>query len=219
MDNVTVYFCNFRREFINILSESSKEGTEKITIVGCIAWLSDPEILEALSYYCVQVFFLVNDEDFNCWGNGKTHLLYDKLPWCYKSVSELFGHLNDVYLPLTVKSSFAPVRCIKKNGAGNHLMHNKYVVILSQKKEDKALTCVSTWLGSVNFTKNSSNNLESATYIEDERVAKSVFDDFSNLFILSSPLSVCNYNDVGGSEGNKESFEYCDVKGRYIFKG
>lgn len=227
VDALTVFFCDFRKEFLDILYKLSKDGKRKLTVVGCVAWLSDPAIVEGLVRFCGNVFILVNNENFSVWGNGKTHLLYDQFPWCLQSMSELFSHLDDVYKPLTACGSFAPVRCIQNDGTGHHLMHNKYVVFLLEDEKTKSLQCDSVWLGSVNFTKNSSNNLETATYIEDSRVATAVFHDFSNLFVISTPLTVSQsttWNNWSSEKSNtllgrEDKFTFCDEKKRYVYKG
>lgn len=212
VNSVTVYFCDFRENFIALMNNLSHGGKRKLTVVGCVAWFSDPQIVECLAACCQSIFFLVNDEDFSVWGNGKTPLLYDQLPWSEVPINTLFQHLNDVFAPLT--GQYAPVRCVKSgDGArGRFLMHNKYVIFL-QTDSHGLLQCTGVWLGSVNFTKNASNNLESAFYVEDERVATSVFHDFSNLFSISSPITTTTTSRVSGK------FTYCKEKQRWIYEG
>lgn len=200
VDVMTVFFCDFRESFVQLLHTESSGGMKKMTVVGCVAWFSDPVIVQALQRYCENVFILVNDEDFQTWGNGNTLSLYNQLPQSKESIKNLFGHLNDVFSPLS--GFYKPVRCIT-HGQG-HIMHNKYMVFMKRDEENQ-WQCDSVWMGSVNFTKNSSNNMESAMYIEDRRVAEAVFHDFANLFSLSSPIS--------------RPVEYDSRKGRTVYKG
>ena len=223
VEAVSVFFCDFRESFFNILKSLSRGGERRLTVVGCVAWLSDPQVIDELAKYCENVFLIVNDEDFSSWGNGKTHLLYDRLPWCKRSLCKLFSHLSDSYIPMKGEGTFAPVRTIEKT-YDSHLMHNKYVIFMLRSEQTGLLQCESVWMGSVNFTKNSLNNLESSVYMEDGRVAKAFFNDFTNLFLLSRPLMIrmhtdSVHEDMMDNKRKRDEFEYCTIKKRHVYKG
>ena len=216
--NMSVFFCDFHSYFANVLQKNFQKYDD-LTVVGCMAWLSDPFLINCLKKYAQNVFILVNDENFSNWGSGKTHLLYDILPWCVVPLSQLFGHLNDVFLDLDC--NYAPVRCIPqyRNKLTNNrkefaqssrfvksssFMHSKYLIMMGRKKivnndfvgknqlnsVNKKIDYIGVWMGSVNFTRNSKNNIETAIYVEDRNLAEIYFTDFSNLFVISTPIHV-----------------------------
>lgn len=104
------------------------------TVVGCVAWLSHPLILEALKK-CRRVLIVVNREDYTVWGNGKCLQYYKQLPDFDQPISVAFEHLNTILNTLEPgrkagKSSFASIRAY---GATNSLEHNKWLIFFESR--------------------------------------------------------------------------------------
>lgn len=161
----------------------------KMIVVGCIAWLSNPYIIQALRQNASAVLLLVNDENYATWGNGKTHELYAALPRITEAPARLFAHLENTPMHGVHEVNYAPVRCIR--GTGDALMHSKYLVFFAPKNaNDSRPIPASVWTGSMNYTLKAKRNQENAVFIEDERLARFYFDDFVNSWMQSESLRI-----------------------------
>lgn len=180
----------------NLINHIRAHGNNNL-VVGCVAWFSNPRIVEAIAQHCSSVLLLVNDENYSTWGNGKNIELYKRLPQIQCSLKELFGHLNT---PLNMwdTSNYAPVRCIRTTG--DALMHSKYLIFFKTRgfEEFNSTTGqteivwkqvpASVWTGSMNYTIKASRNQENAVFIESEAIAQFYFNDFANSFGQSESL-------------------------------
>ena len=117
----------------NLLSVIEKKGRGRV-VVACIAWMSNPQIIAALSR-CKQVLMLVNKENYNQWGSGVCVPLYAQLPKC-DPICQTFGHLDthlqcvEVNKSIGKTSEYAPVRMW---GNGVSLEHNKTLIFLKKR--------------------------------------------------------------------------------------
>lgn len=210
------------------------------TVVGCVAWLSNQEILTALQG-CARVLLIVNREDYSKWGNGSMLDYYKRLPQFDIPLSVAFSHLDSPLGALETnrvkgKSKYSSVRAFgssgfspgRKGGSGGGLEHCKYLIFFEQKcfkkrkgqiperwtldgkimnpleegevvdyeeregysydYQFKELPCA-VWTGSMNMTKASETNHENAVFIKSSKVAMGYFHDFSNTFMVSTPVS------------------------------
>ncbi len=176
---------NIHEEMINIIT---KYAENKI-VVGCVAWLSSQKIIDAFKI-AKGVSFIVNDEQYSTWGGGCiTREKYEQLPHFPKSPRELWK--NKLESPmLLAKNIYEPVRCFgtgdERRGnvqLGTPLMHTKFFVICDEKNIPKYV-----WEGSMNFTANSSNNIESCNFSESRQKALHMFLFFSNIFVNSKTI-------------------------------
>ena len=88
-----------KSDLISNLVSVIREYGKNRTVLGCVAWLSSPDVLEALNT-CRRVLLIVNREDYNCWGGGKMLEKYQKLPKFDEPLSVAFGHLESVLATL-----------------------------------------------------------------------------------------------------------------------
>lgn len=190
---IDFYFDDIEAELLEVLTVF---GSGKV-VVGCVAWLSNPRIIRALSH-CAYVLLLVNDEDYSKWGNGRIPELYEQLPMGTQSPCSVFGHLDTPLNLLDCAGNYPPVWTLSSRGS-NALMHSKYLVFFDTPVVDERgggtgarIAPRAVWTGSFNFTKNASCNQENAQFIEDARVAKAYFQDFANSFIRAQPIRYGN---------------------------
>lgn len=193
---VTAYFCNLKKHLI----EKIKGGS---SIMGCVAWLTDPDILDALAEKNVQI--VVQKEDF-------------LRPDITQSTESLAVTLNSRYQRLksgihkedisgmisygySINEPLDAVRCMGNNNIDKNpahpRMHNKFIVFVNQNDtyDDDTDQCTTTfvpyavWTGSFNFTECATMSMENALYIEDEVIAKRYYDEWFRIFMLSEPLN------------------------------
>jgi hypothetical protein len=182
---VSIYTDHMHENLIHILNTYAKNRI----VIGCIAWLSNIEIINALSQ-ASKVSLLVNDEDYSKWGFKTVKKeKYEKLPPFNTPFSSVWGNKIETSLNSLGNKIYEPVRCYGqegKNGGGggiSSIMHAKFLVICDDNCMPKWL-----WSGSMNFTSNSTNNLEIATFIQDPEIALHAFFYFGNTFVLSKTL-------------------------------
>ncbi len=199
---VDVYFDNIEHYLLQVLE---KWAAGRV-VVGCVAWLSNPRIIKALSR-CKYLLLAVNDQDYARWGNGIAQKLYPSLPMSAFSPRDMFGHL-DTPLSFMTDGNYPPVWALGE-GHGNALMHSKYLVFFdtvhcSESNNSVAslkLEPCAVWTGSFNFTKNATCNIENAQFIQDDRVARAYFNDFADVFKVARPL---RFEESPPAEGDRQ---------------
>lgn len=187
-DNINVYFRNLDKILIHHIEQSD-------AIFGCVAWLTHPDILNALSKK--QTSIIVQKEDFlrpdGDITSFKTYLrnMYNNLKCdLYRfEIDNMIHYLSQNSCNISID----PIRCV-----GNHnsnktptfpRMHNKFIVFCKIINSDKKLIKpYSVWTGSFNFTKNSNNSFENAVYIKNEDVVKRYYNEYGQIFSLSEQL-------------------------------
>ncbi len=187
-------------------------------VVGCVAWLTNEKILNALAL--IQgAALVVQKEDF-LRPDIKTFTVPEftkklrrqyariKNPLCRFSFPGLMGKLSYCNDP-----TFDAIRCV-----GNHnkdkspaapRMHNKFVVFCRviptlpepeggsrgspewdayYKSLDNQLEPIAVWTGSFNFTLNANNSLENAVIIRHPDFAWAYYNEWAQIMALSEPL-------------------------------
>ena len=104
---VTSYFSHYatdrtgrtKSELISNLVSVIKEYGKNKTVLGCIAWLSSAEVLDALKT-CRRVLLIINREDYERWGGGGMLKKYLELPKFDEPLSVAFEHLETVLATL-----------------------------------------------------------------------------------------------------------------------
>jgi hypothetical protein len=170
-------------------------------VVGCVAWLTSPRILKALSKV-KGVSIIVQKEDFlrpdhNPVDNWRKWLNdeYDKLPegptrYCYTGtvVSSLSVALDPTVFP---------IRCVGKHNSQKDSAfprsHHKFVVFCKlQEGEDEYtfpyITPYAVWTGSFNFSKTASASFENSLVVTDTRIVQAYYQEWGQVFALSEPL-------------------------------
>lgn len=184
-------------------------------ILGCIAWISGGEIIEALSQ-CKGVSLIVNREDFSKYGVGSTGKKYAKIPRIGQPFSQAFAHIPSDLSSLEPKrkngkSSYTSVRAFgnpsmsvgsNANNGKSGLEHCKYMIFFESRPmllagggdngediyEYKDYPAA-VWTGSMNMTKNSESHHENTVLIESDKIAMAYYKDFSKTFMVSTPVT------------------------------
>jgi hypothetical protein len=194
---VRVFFKNLEDHLIQYIRKAD-------IVVGCVAWLTSPRILKALSKV-KGVSVVVQKEDFlrpdsNPGDNWRKWLNdeYDKLPigptrYCYTGtvVSSL---------SIATDATVFPVRCV-----GNHnsqsdsafpRSHHKFVVFCKLLEvgcpdgfTDITITPYAVWTGSFNFSKTASASFENSVVITDTKIVLAYYKEWGQVFALSEPLN------------------------------
>ena len=192
---VEVIFRNHKERLLRMLA-----GYD--TVLGCIAWLTDFDILHRLRGKRVSI--VIQKEDFLKPDYQQKPRWKDKLRDAYGRL-DCGEHQFDLPWPLCHMVTFgAPkfwgVRCV-----GNHnrdklpsfpRMHNKFLVLTNwidteggQDEEDFPLAgdaCV--WTGSCNLSRASSASLENVVILHDAAIVRAYLNEYAQIMALSEPL-------------------------------
>ena len=192
---VSVYF----RDAMDTLVKKIEEADY---VIGCVAWLTHPLILRAMSN-CIGVNVVVAKEDWLRPDTIQTNL------------KELYSHLQPITsdrglreLPFMDRTLWdvstcgsiadEPVRCFGGVNTDKKLawsrLHHKF--LLFGRYDNQAETIqqpYAVWTGSLNFTHNSNNSLENGVYMTDPVIVNSYTREFTQILALSEPL---NWNHV-----------------------
>lgn len=159
-------------------------------VVGCVAWLTNDTVLDALAKVPQGVALVVQKEDFlrpDSLSSGSIRKKYERLSpgpnrYFYDGI---VGGLSTHACP-----NIEPVRCV-----GNHnrdkspafpRMHNKFLVFCHIAQH--TIVPFAVWTGSFNFTKNATQSFENAVFINNSDVAEAYFREFEQIMALSEPL-------------------------------
>ena len=127
--SVEVFFRNHKDHLLQLINNYSY-------VVGCVAWLTDLDVLEAMATNMEHVSIIVQKEDF-LRPDGSSKSFYADLRKAYKALPSSFGRFDvdsELVSSLSVSDDNAieAVRCV-----GNHnrdqnpafpRMHNKFLV-------------------------------------------------------------------------------------------
>lgn len=193
--NVQVYFKDIESHLIQHIESAD-------VVVGCVAWLTSPTILAALSKKS-GVSIIVQKEDWlrpdldnreNWKERHKSR--YARLP---SSLTRLDLGLRDTVLremSYCGDPTIQAVRCV-----GNHnsekvaafpRMHHKFIVLCREiaVKDDeyKNYAPYEVWTGSFNFTKNAGSSFENAVVLRNATLAKAFLGEYAQVAALSEQL-------------------------------
>lgn len=182
--SVQVYFDSLETKLIEHIRQSSCNQ-----VFGCVAWLTNPNILAALSDISCQI--VVQKEDFlrpDIYGGAdwKSQLrdMYNYV--CCKMIKQSFPGIGGV-LSLCGDTHVDGIRCagVLTSNRSNpqSRMHHKFLVFCKNEIEPYAV-----WTGSFNFTGNSTNSFENAVFIHDTKIANAYLQEYLHVFALSEPL-------------------------------
>lgn len=191
--NITVHFNNLQQSLIKYIKNAD-------FVVGCVAWLTNGEILDALALVNKGASLVIQKEDFLRPDINKNN---DWTKWLRTKYDKIFSRIHCRHIPgikayNTGDGEFETVniRCM-----GNHnsnktpafpRMHNKFLVFCKHERtnqdEKLHINPYAVWTGSFNFTQNSVYSLENAVYIEDKLIAERYFDEWAWIYGLSEEL-------------------------------
>jgi len=193
--NVQVYFKNIESNLVRHI-----EGAD--IVVGCVAWLTSPAILRALSKK-KGVSIIVQKEDWlrpdlqdrGDW-KARQKSRYSQLPSALARLDIAFGNTILSKMSYCGDPTLDAVRCV---GNYNSLrlpafprMHHKFIVLCREAKTEPHgymnYEPHEVWTGSFNFTKNAASSFENAIVLKDVGLVRAFFSEFAQIAALSEPL-------------------------------
>jgi len=186
--SIEVYFRDIEHRIIDKIRQCD-------TIFGCVAWLTNENILRELSKK--ECLIVVQEEDFlrpdtNFCGNKqkwkeKIMKLYNNLSAGDKCVTTCDFMVNRARL---TKCGVRRCGMLNKNKLPAFpRMHNKFIVCCNNTEIGKKhYEPVVVLTGSFNYTENSTNSLENVVCIKDKKIAKAYLDQFGQILIVSMEL-------------------------------
>jgi hypothetical protein len=190
---IEVYFKNLE----NILVQKIRSAD---VILGCVAWLTNYTILDALAE--TNCSLVIQKEDFLRPdldpSSGWRQTLRDK----YENLNFKYDRhgLPGIAGSLSVASdpSVDPIRCVGNINTDSNpawpRAHHKFVVFCSAELNDgnpqryRIIKPHAVWTGSFNFTKNATESFENAVFINDESIATAFAKEYGQIYALSEPL-------------------------------
>ena len=200
--DVQVFFRDIKSHLLNEIDKATG-------ILGCVAWLTDGDVLDALANKAAAIVvqkedFLRPDIDFK--NDSSWHR------WLWDKYSKVEGYISKLSLAGCVASEFdwkmfeeriSGIRCV-----GNHnsdkvpaspRMHNKFMIFgmweltypdtSNPNYEQIIFKPYAVWTGSFNFTKNAGYSLENAVLIKIPEVVDAYYQEFGHILGLSEPLN------------------------------
>ncbi len=190
----------------SIFKNLEKKVIEKIehadAVVGCVAWLTNKEILGALAKVEAGVSIIVQKEEFlrpdlNCSPNHvkQLHDLYSKLSSVWPSDDCLFEKKAEEIGEMSEELIDLSIRCVgyaKAHGEATlPRMHHKFLVFCKRDEPEEFwnLKPYAVWTGSFNMTFNGTQSIENAVYIENNEISKAYFHEWYNMLMVSEDLN------------------------------
>ncbi|MFT8643095.1 hypothetical protein [Gluconacetobacter sp.] len=150
-------------------------------VVGCVAWITDTDILEAL----------VQKAGLSLIINKPSHAV-SVPPLLRGLTSDICNRIYPDALNWLdndpAQIGIAPLRCVGYTDGQQAVprMHNKFLVFCSLDGTLPVPQAV--WTGSANFSYNASVSFENAVYIENEEIAQAYFDEWRQITMFSEPI-------------------------------
>lgn len=160
-----------------------KEINNADFVMGCVAWLAHPDILEALSKKVCSL--IVQKEEY---------LRETNNPWS-RNLSEQYSKLHGPVfmrdIPGVSKDDLSvypvgAIRCIGNSLETSSRMHNKFIVLC--KAKDGLFTPYAVWTGSFNFTKSATLSLENAVLLTESCIVDAYAKEFVQNLALSESI-------------------------------
>ncbi len=186
---IKVYFRDIKQHLIQHINEA-------YGVVGCIAWLTDWDILDAMSLKEIASIIVQKEDflrpDYGAKSNWKKDLRsrYDKINFSmWKTDIKGMGGISYARCGDDVEG----IRCLgnynkDKNPAFPRCHHKFLLTCKFEKSNNNPFTPTGVWTGSFNFTNNASNSLENAVYITDKNIVAAYYAEWINCLQRSEPL-------------------------------
>lgn len=190
---VSAWFDQLETRLVNSIKQSD-------FVVGCMAWLTNRRVLEALSGLKYGCQIVVQKEDFlrpGVVGREELRRMYDSLR-CLDRF-QLPGRASD--LSYCGDPTAQPVRCmgIAPRNPGHVVprMHHKFFVFFKVRESiegphdsnSNPYTPHAVWTGSFNATENATLSRENALLIQIPKIVNGYIEEWSRVFALSEPLN------------------------------
>lgn len=192
---IKVYFRNLKENLIKYIEQCE-------IIIGCVAWVTDFDILDILA--TKQVVIVVQKEDFlrpdlnikhiSSW-KKQLQQKYNKLSCNKIGIGAFYNILSHHYLNIC-SWDIKPITCIGNYNRNKKpafpRMHNKFIICCKRNYDHyNNLICIpkGVWTGSFNFTYNATQSFENALYITDEKIVHAYYEEFGHIASLSEELN------------------------------
>lgn len=188
---ISVYFRQLKANLISHIHEFP-------FVFGCVAWLTDVEILNAMSTRDCQI--VVQKEDFLRPDLDSENEWKSVIRQRYSSLSCPFIR-DDFGATVALcdrggDPTIDPVRCVGNHNSSKHpsqpRMHNKFLLFgYAERKDEPPLHNIypqAVWTGSFNFSKNAGRSLENALYITDPAIVWAYFHEYRQILTISESL-------------------------------
>jgi phosphatidylserine/phosphatidylglycerophosphate/cardiolipin synthase-like enzyme len=195
-----VYFRNLKDHLIRHIEEAE-------AVVGCVAWITNHDIIDALAKKKVAMI-AIQKEDF------LRPDICNRQEWAKvlrEDYSRLSAHYRYTFDNTMVCNSsicgdpgFDAVRCVGNYNfdkeATSPKMHNKFLVFgsivinsdsdIEGTKDNREIgfSPTAVWTGSFNFTNNAIFSFENALYITDPEIVQAYYQEWGHIYAISEPL-------------------------------
>jgi hypothetical protein len=179
-------------------------------VVGCVAWLSHFDVLEALAKKD-GVSIIVQKEDFlrpdsaavsdpHAWRKRLRHA-YEAIPVGLSRgklgglLGEMLGReyrsrAEELSREWVIEDHMDPIRCVGQaelNGSAQPRMHNKFLIFCDL--QHGRICPYAVWTGSFNISVNATRSLENAVLLKDEAIVRAYMREFIQIASVSEPLN------------------------------
>ena len=186
---ITVYF----RDAMEQLAKRIKEADY---VFGCVAWLTNERILNALSEAKGVAVVVAKEDwlrpDIDQYQSVKN--LYNTLKpmeWSLRSLPFLDTSLRSVSMCSSIGYNDT-VRCFGNFNSEKKLawprLHHKFLVFGNYNTETESINPYGVWTGSLNLTHNSEQSLENGMFILDSKLANAFSKEFTQIYAMSEGL-------------------------------
>ncbi len=180
-----VYFKDLDKRLIECIASSD-------LVVGCVAWLTHPAILQALARI-EACKIVVQKEDFLRPDSKPSRIksLYAQIPNRFCQWWLPGCHLN------THGSIEGAIRCVGYHNAERKAavprMHHKFLVFFKRDQpkvgyHEGNFIPRAVWTGSFNLTHNATDSFENAVVLSDPEIIRGYINEFIQVLSLSEPL-------------------------------
>jgi phosphatidylserine/phosphatidylglycerophosphate/cardiolipin synthase-like enzyme len=155
-------------------------------VIGCIAWLTNMNVIDALTRL-KGVKIIVNKEEYlHPDMNGGQKYWHSKLRHKYNSIPDLFAAHPEIdskfttFTKITNRNDGAIMTCGVINCYSK--LHHKFMVFFNEE-----MNPIGIWTGSYNFSDNSNYSLENGVYITDKITIDEYIKEFFIIYNSSEP--------------------------------
>lgn len=158
-------------------------------VVGCMAWLTNERILNALSRKTKGVQIVVQQEDWlrpdtDDWSMQKQRALYKQLTGLWNWYAGLSVCTAIQIQPIRLSGS------PKNSQRNNPRMHHKFLVFCRDSDENdlSSFGAESVWTGSFNATQNATCSLENGLLINSPEIANIYMQEWRQVLMTSTTI-------------------------------
>jgi phosphatidylserine/phosphatidylglycerophosphate/cardiolipin synthase-like enzyme len=185
---VDVVFKNIKERIIN-------EITFTPCMVGCIAWLTDFDILKAMAERDVQI--IVQKEDFLRPDLGSSDQFKNTLKDLYSKINtKIQRHWHTCRakdLSFCSDPTLEGIRCVgnynRERKPAMPRMHNKFLVLGDNLNKEGRFEPWGVITGSYNYTNNANNSFENIVVIRDKKIANAYYNEWGQILAFSEKLN------------------------------